>query len=341
MIKNFLKEWNMNTILKRLLTSLGISIVIYFGLATILILVGVPREKPVQNEEAGLSFEELYFSYEALPDLQTYAARDGVELDYRYYPAESADKVLILLHGSGWHSQYFLPLAEYLSGENLAHVYTPDLRGHGENPVRRGDVDYIDQYEDDLADLIDMIRETHPDETLILGGHSSGGGLALRFGGSHYGELADAYVLLAPFLKHNAPTARKDAGGWATPYTGRIAGLSMLNNVGIGAFNHLEVIRFNMPEEVRDGTETLAYTFRLNTAYHAEHYKKDLAAITQPLLVLIGTADEAFLPEQYEPTVTKHNPGAGVELLPGVNHNGIVVGEEVQPALAAWLQGLD
>lgn len=331
----------MNTTLKRILTSVGITIVIYFGLATALILAGVPREQPEKDGKSGLSFDELYFSYEALPDLQTYTARDGTPLDYRYYPAESADKVLILLHGSGWHSQYFLRLGDYLSSQNLAHVYTPDLRGHGENPVRRGDVDYIDQYEDDLADLIEMIRETHPDETLIVGGHSSGGGLALRFGGSQYGNQADAYVLLAPFLKHNAPTARKNAGGWAVPYNGRIAGLSMLNNLGIRAFNHLEVIRFNLPEEARDGTETLTYTFRLNTAYQPETYKKDLTAITQPLLVLIGTADEAFLPEQYEPTVTKHNPDAQVELLPGVNHNGIVVGDEVQSALATWLQSLE
>jgi non-heme chloroperoxidase len=249
--------------------------------------------------------------------------------------------VLILLHGSGWHSQYFLQLGEYLSSQDLAHVYTPDLRGHGESPIRRGDVDYIGQYEDDLDDFISMVRENHPQETLIMGGHSSGGGLALRFGGSQYGGRVDAYVLLAPFLKHNAPTARKAAGGWAVPYNGRIAGLTMLNNLGIRAFNHLEVIRFNMPAEARDGTETLAYSFRLNTAYHPEKYQKDLAAITQPLLVLIGTEDEAFLPDQYEPTVTKHNPTAQVELLPGVNHNGIVVGEEVQPILAAWLQDLE
>lgn len=331
----------MNTVVKRILTSIGISIVIYFGLASVLILAGVPRQQPENDGDENLSFEELYIDYEAIPDLQNYTARDGVELDYRYYPAGSTGRVLILLHGSAWHSQYFLRLGDYISSEDLAHVYTPDLRGHGETPVRRGDVDYIDQYEDDLADLIEMIRKDHPDATIIVGGHSSGGGLALRFAGSQYGDTADAYVLLAPFLKHNAPTARKDAGGWAVPYNGRIAGLSMLNNLGIRTFNHLDVIRFNMPVEARDGTETLAYTFRLNTAYHSENYRKDLAAITQPLLVLIGTEDEAFLPEQYGPTVKKYNPGARVELLPGVNHNGIVVGEDVQPVLAEWLRNLE
>ena len=40
------------------------------------------------------------------------------------------------------------------------------------------------------------------------------------------------------------------------PYIKRIAGLTMLNNVGIRWFNYLTVIEFNMPKEVRDGTET-------------------------------------------------------------------------------------
>jgi alpha-beta hydrolase superfamily lysophospholipase len=98
-----------------------------------------------------------------------------------------ADTVLILLHGSGWRSSYLLPLAEFVSSENLAHVYTPDLRRHGLNPARRGDIDYVAQLEDDVADLITVIKRKHPNTAVIVGGHSSGGGLALRFAGDQFG----------------------------------------------------------------------------------------------------------------------------------------------------------
>jgi alpha-beta hydrolase superfamily lysophospholipase len=37
----------------------------------------------------------------------------------------------------------FHPLAIYLSSNGLAHVITPDLRGHGFTPAQRGDVAYI------------------------------------------------------------------------------------------------------------------------------------------------------------------------------------------------------
>ncbi|MEI7616190.1 MAG: alpha/beta hydrolase, partial [Actinomycetota bacterium] len=114
-----------------------IPVVIYFGIASVMIIVG----KPGKSEEAAqsLGFKELYFDYTGLPELKSFKARDGKDLNYRYYPSNS-DKTLILLHGSGWHSRYFLPLAEFISSNNLANVYTPDLRGHGLNPDKRGDV---------------------------------------------------------------------------------------------------------------------------------------------------------------------------------------------------------
>jgi alpha-beta hydrolase superfamily lysophospholipase len=193
--------------------------------------------------------------------------------------------------------------------------------------------------EDDLADFITMIRKDNPNRLLIVGGHSSGGGLALRFTGSRYGRQANAYVLLSPFLKYNAPTTRSHSGGWAHPYTGRIVGLTMLNNVGIHWFDYLPTIEFNMPEDVRDGTETLSYSHRLNVAYAPRNYEKDLRAITQPLLVVAGTGDESFFAEQYEPVISRYT-AVHVKLLQGVTHLGVVVGPEVRPVVKEWLEGL-
>jgi len=312
------------------------SVLIYFGIASVLVIIGKPKN-PHQAQRR-LTFNELQFDYSSLPTLKRFNARDGAALSYRHYPTQS-NKIIILLHGSGWHSQYFLPLAKFISSESLAQVYTPDLRGHGRGPVRRGDVDYIGQLEDDLADFIAMIQKDNPKALLIVGGHSSGGGLAVRFAGSRYGRQANAYVLFSPFLKYNAPTTRSYSGGWAHPYTARIVGLTMLNNVGIHWFDYLPAIEFNMPEEVRDGTETLSYSHRLNVAYTPCNYEKDLRAITQPLLVVAGTGDESFFADQYEPVISRYT-AVQVKLLQAVTHMGLVVGPEVRPVVKEWLEGL-
>jgi non-heme chloroperoxidase len=320
-----------------ILKFLILSAVIYFSIATVLILVG--KRKTASPDEGGLAFNELFFDYASLPELKSFIARDGTQLAYRHYPADS-EKIVILLHGSGWHSQYFLPLAEFISSHDLAQVYTPDLRGHGRAPERRGDVDYIGQLEDDLADLVSMIRKDKPNTMLIIGGHSSGGGLAIRFAGSRYGKQADAYMLLSPFLKYNAPTMRSNAGGWAQAHVLRIAGLTMLNNVGIHWFDYLTVIDFNMPEKARDGTETLAYSHRINTAYAPRNYKKDLREISQPLLVVAGSRDEAFIADQFEPVISQYT-AVQVKLLPELTHMGVVVSPQVRPVVKEWLEGLN
>lgn len=328
--------------MRKILVRIGrfalISVIIYFAIAGVLIVVGTSEVSAGEGE--GLAFDELTGDYASAPELMPYTTRNGTDLHYRYYPAQDSSLVLLLLHGSGWHSQYFLPLAQQLSEENVAHVYTPDLRGHGPHTEQRGDVDYIGQMEDDLADLIDVIRAAHPDARLILGGHSSGGGLVVRFGGSRYGQGVDAYLLLAPFLQYNAPTVRPNSGGWAYPYTGRIIGLTMLNTVGITWFNHLTAIEYNMPAEVRDGTETLAYSFRLNTAYAPSNYIADLQAMTQPLLLLVGSDDEAFFAEEYDPIIREHTENGRVQLLPGLGHMGVVTSDEVLQPITEWLQGL-
>jgi non-heme chloroperoxidase len=323
-------------VFKVVCTSALISAVIYFGIVAVFMLTG-KYEKP-DPAQRGPAFDELFFDYASLPALQSFTARDGTQLAYRHYPAES-DKILILLHGAGGHNRYFLPLAEFISSEGLAQVYTPDLRGHGPTPKRRGDVDYIGQFEDDLADLIALIKKDNQNAMLIMGGHSSGGGLAVRFAGSRYGQKADAYLLMSPYLKYNAPTTRPNSGGFAMPNTGRIAGLVMLNNVGIRWFNDLTVIKFNMPERARDGTETLSYSYRLMTAYAPHDYRKDLGAITQPLLVIAGTKDESMVCDQYELVIAQYT-AVQVKQLEGVSHMGVVVCPEIRPVIKEWLEGL-
>src|SRR4030042_4961856 len=316
------------------LISCVIFALIYFGIAVGLIFIGKPKE-PDQTGRR-IAFDELVIDYSRLPKLNTFTARNNTSLSYRVYPSKSSN-ALIPLHGSGGHSRYFLALAEFISSEGSAQVYAPDLRGHGSAPERRGDVDYIGQLEDDLADFIASNRKDNPGiKKLIVGGHSSGGGLAIRFAGSRYGKQADAYLLLSPFLRYNAPTMRANSGEWARPYTQRIIGLTLLNNVGIHRLDYLTAMEFNMPQEVRDGTETLAYSHRLNTSYAPRDYKKDLKAATQPILVVAGTKDEAFIADQFEPVFSSYT-NAQVRLLPGVTHMGLVVGPEIRPVVKEWL----
>ncbi len=307
-------------------------------LATLCLALGAcggPEAGPSEPGQ-GLHFDRLARDAEPPAPLGRHPTRTGGELPVRHYPS-ATDDALVLVHGSGSHSRYLAPLGRRIAASGRAHVYTPDLRGHGEAPERRGDIDHIDQLEEDLADLVGWIRTRHPGRVFV-GGHSSGGGLALRYAGGRQGADASGFVLLAPFLAHDAPTmSGRSAGGWARPRVPRIVLLSILNGFGIHAFDDAITIEFEMPEAVRDGTETLAYSHRLNTGYAPRDWKADLAAAPGPILVLVGDQDEAFLPEAFGPAVRGSAPEARVELIPGAGHLDLPAHPATAERILQWL----
>jgi non-heme chloroperoxidase len=295
------------------------------------------ERRPMDDEV--FDFSELASSFPSLAPELRFAARDGSTLGYRRYAAHAPVEV-ILIHGSSAESRYLSSLAAAIAASGAASVTTPDLRGHGSRSDRRGDIDYIDQLEDDLADLIAHLRGATPDAKIVIGGHSSGGGLAIRFAGSPHADLADGYLLLAPFLRHDAPTTRPDAGGWAAPKLARIVGITILNGLGITALNGVRVLEFNLPDARRTGHETLAYTFRMMTGFNPRDYESDLAALCAPALLLVGSEDEAFVPEAFTPVFSVAAPQTRIEVISGAKHLGIIEAPPVAALAVEWLRRL-
>ncbi|MBW8636956.1 alpha/beta fold hydrolase [Hoeflea sp. WL0058] len=315
--------------------SLALFPVIYLLIAFVLILFP-PRVKDTES----LNFSQLHGG----PDLseqqkmQKYTARDGQQLAYRHYPSRSSVS-LILLHGSGYHGGYLDPMARYLSNSNAAQIYVPNLRGHFGSGECRGDIGYIGQLEDDLSDLVDIILASDPDTTIIMGGHSSGGAMAIRFAASEYGEKIENYIALAPILGHKAPTVIEGNGGWAHISLPRIIGLSMLNNVRVHIFDHLETIRFNMPEQFQNGTETLGYSWRLMTNFNLHtNFRSDIEALPQTSLTLVGRDDEAMNAGAFIPLFNALY--RSVELLDDQDHFSLTRSETSLVRINLWLDAV-
>ncbi|MBW3098595.1 alpha/beta hydrolase [Pseudohoeflea coraliihabitans] len=315
----------------------------YFIAGAVLAASQTPSAPSAKKGE-GLQFGHLpALDTRTVPAPETFRAGDGAELVYRRWPGESArSPALILLHGSTWHGRQFWHLAAQLAAQGI-EVIVPDLRGHGEAPHKRGDVGHIGQLEDDIADLVAHLGLKAGERKLVIGGHSSGGGLTVRFAGGPHASLADGFVLLAPYLGYRAPTARPHSGNWAYPATRRIIGLSMLNAAGVHHLDHLPVIAFAVPDLVRRSplgkTVTDTYSHRLLTSYSPRRdYTADLAAIDRPLLLIAGAEDEAFHADQFEPTISAHTATGRYHLIDGENHLGIVDNEQTAPLIADWLK---
>jgi pimeloyl-ACP methyl ester carboxylesterase len=282
-------------------------------------------------ESIAAPFRSMNFSN--LPSLNRYPARDGAELAYRVYPVLHPKKTAVLIHGSSGASRSMHALAAYLYGQGMA-VYVPDMRGHGDSGCK-GDIAYVGQLEDDLEDFVNQVLKDKRDATLV--GFSAGGGFALRFAGSSRQELFANYLLLAPFLRYDAPTTRPNNGEWANASVPRIIGLSLLGPIGKKWFGHLPVLAFAIdPKTAQYQTATYSYRLWSNFGPHY-NYKADMKAAKQPITVIIGKDDELFYPQKYLPVFAGSQPHAEIIIVPDVGHITLISEQAGISAIAKTL----
>ncbi len=314
-----------------------ISVAVYVAIA--LVLIAWPAPAPTAApERATLELDSLVaggtLAEPAAP--RHFTARDGATRPYRLYRGRGSD-VLIFLHGSSSDGRYLARLATEIATSSGLTVITPDMRGHGSEPGRRGDVDSVDRQEQDIADLVAKLREEGSSGRFLLGGHSIGAGLAIRFVAGLERLKPDGMVLIAPYIHRKSPAARANSGGWATPFVRRFAGIAMLQRFGIHAFDGLPVLRFAVPPAARDGTETPLYSWRLFASVTPrQDWRSDIRSINCPVLVMAAERDSIFRSEGYR-EVFEPLPQANVEIIPAIDHFQLVTSPEVPHQIARWL----
>jgi len=141
---------------------------------------------------ADMGFEQVYES-----ENRFITVRDDKKI-FAYRFANQSDNTIILIHGVGSNAYMYNRTAGLLQEATQAEVYAIDLRGHGQSEGNCGDVDYINQYVDDLADIIKTIRKEKPNGKIIIAGHSMGGGIALRYAIEKQYQQPDGFLLFAP-----------------------------------------------------------------------------------------------------------------------------------------------
>jgi alpha-beta hydrolase superfamily lysophospholipase len=307
---------------------LAIAVILLTGLG-LAIWLGGPRDIAALSS-INAPFAKVNFS--AVPKAQTYTARDGAALAYLHYPAGGttpAARRIVLVHGSSARGQSMHPLAQALAAQGFS-VDALDMRGHGDSGPR-GHIAYIGQLEDDVADFIKAVP--HAGGNTLLG-HSSGGGFVLRFAASAQQALFDRYVLLAPYLRYDAPTARPGNGGWVSVGIPRVVGLQLLNALGITALNHLSVTRFALDDAAKKFL-TPGYSFALGTNFGPHNdYAQDIRNAKGSLQILVGADDELFDAQRFASVFADAGKSVPVTIVPGVNHMGITLDTRAHQAVA-------
>ena len=188
----------------------GLLIVAAFSLAGVITFGGPTPPPPLVSIRDAM----LKRNRTDVPKPAFFRARDQTTLAYRTYPAAAGPAIgaAVLIHGSVGSGADMHEIAKALTMAGL-DAYAPDLRGHGASGTR-GDIAYIGQLEDDLADLLDELDRRGAPARRVLIGHSSGGGFALRVAALPLSTALSARSCLLPIsaMMPRLPAPRNEAG---------------------------------------------------------------------------------------------------------------------------------
>lgn len=126
---------------------------------------------------------------------------DGAELHAREWEVAEPIAVAVVVHGLGEHGGRHDPVGSHLA-KNGIRTHAIDLKGFGRSAGRRAHAESLDDYHEDVEELIDSVAvEGLP---LVLVGHSMGGLIALDYTLSDR-RRPDLLVLSAPAVGSTVP----------------------------------------------------------------------------------------------------------------------------------------
>ena len=199
-----------------------------------------------------------------------------------HYLEKGQGKPLILLHGNGEDSSYFVYQVAYFS--RFYRVMAIDTRGHGQSP--RGTAPFsIQQFAEDLRGFLDQddIPKAH-----ILG-FSDGGNIALTFA-LHYPERVDRLIL---------------NGANLFP-----AGVKSTVQLPIVLGYHTASLFAKRSPKAKENAALLGLMVK-----EPNIRPEELNGLTVPTLVIAGTKD--MIRESHTRLIARSLPNARLVLLPG------------------------
>jgi pimeloyl-ACP methyl ester carboxylesterase len=248
----------------------------------------------------------------------TYVEANGLRV---YYETCGEGEPLLLIHGgtatSGSWASHLPAFAQHF------RVFAPDSRGHGRTDNPAGELGYR-QMADDVAAFIDALGLRKP---LVLG-YSDGGQIALELG-MRYPGLARALVLGGTQFRFSEAYL-EDARALLGITDGDEVDPEKLEREQPDFVTYLREAHRHVygPEYWKAYIKQIASLWLTPLRYTPE----DLAAVTDPVLILAGDRDGVCT--EKAPELLRLLPNAELAVAPGTDHGFIEAKADLFDALA-------
>ncbi|WP_329122595.1 alpha/beta fold hydrolase [Streptomyces sp. NBC_01465] len=222
---------------------------------------------------------------------------------------------VVLVHGHPFNRTLWTPQAQALAAAGH-RVITPDLRGYGDSTVTPGKV-LLSDFADDLAALLDHLGL----ERAVIGGVSMGGQITMEF------QRRYAHRVLALVLADTSSAAETEEGkafrntladrllaegmdGYAAEVIDKMLAAYNVTALPDAAAHVLTMMRTTNPEGAAAALRGRA---------ERPDYGETLAAVTAPVLILVG-ADDVYTPVATAESLHRLVPHATLAVIEGAGH---------------------
>jgi len=198
------------------------------------------------------------------------------------------------------------------------HVIAPDLRGFGASESMSSDVYSMEQFADDLADLLDTLEVT---EQVTFCGLSMGGYIAWQFWRKHRARLKKLILCdtrAAANTPQGAETRRKMANHVLRSGTGEIAALMLPNLLADSTRKKNQGIVEKLTTVIRN-TDPRAIAAAQHGMAQRDDFSDELADIDIQTLLLVGEQDTLTTSGEMQ-GIANCMPRAHMVTLPNAGH---------------------
>ena len=221
-------------------------------------------------------------------EMQYLTTPDNIQLYATSWLVEGARAAVLIVHGIGEHSGRYPHVSTALTQRGY-NVFTYDQRGHGKSGGQRAYFETADVLPDDLALIVETIRETFPPMPLFIYGHSMGSLVTLGYALDHQDGLAGLVLTGAPLVfDSKVSPALAAAARVMNKLLPRLQALDLVNPKHLShdpavvkAYTD-DPLNFHSRLSVRSGSSLLELL---------DHTRNRLPELRLPLLILHGEAD--------------------------------------------------
>lgn len=227
-----------------------------------------------------------------------FQSADGLRLYYQtWQPDRSPVARLLIFHGLGEHSGRYGNVVDYFVPRGYG-ICALDLRGHGRSEGPRGHVQDFSRYLEDLRRFVERTRESQPDLSTFMVGHSLGGLIALAYG-LRYREGLKGMVISSPWIETNTAelpaVQRYLAALFAKPLSTLLPTLPMHNGLNPNYLSHDPSVAtaYEADPLVHHTITPRAFTEIVRVAADVVDSAGDFRL---PILLLVASEDKLVLP---------------------------------------------